>query len=130
MSVSASSQILLEKTVYKGENAFIGNEAAMDSIASMYIAFKSQLNENSKLLVEISLLTKKLEKLNLQVDFLQKDNNRLELQKQTLNDQISIKQQLYETDLMLWKEKAKGKFRSFIFGTAIGGIIVVILHLL
>src|SRR5690606_26234419 len=124
MSVSVNSQVLLKKTVWNNENAFIGNEAAMDSISETYIKFKSQLSLNSQLRLEIKLKDAEIGKLNLQVDFLTKDNSNLSLQNNELQSQLDIKDKLHEADLMYWKDKSKGKLQTFLLGTAAGALIV------
>lgn len=129
MSVSGYSQIWLQKTVYNNENAFIGNEAAMDSIASTYINYKASLSHIEQLNIQMLLWEKEFEKLNLKVDFLSKDNSRLSMQKTTLQNQLSVKDDLHAVDLLYYKEKAKEKFSNFLFGTALGGLIVAIISM-
>lgn len=130
MSASGHSQILLKKTVYNNQKAFIGNEAAMDSIAQTYIKFKASLSYNEQLNIELQLLQKEFEKINLKVNFLSQDNSRLELQKSSLKNQLSVQDQLHEADILYYKEKSKGKLNSFLFGTAAGALIVSIITII
>lgn len=102
----------------------------MDSIATTYLKFRLTLSEKDALLLTIERLQTEFEKLNLQVDYLTKDNSRLELQKATIKSQLDIKDKIHEADIMYYKEKAKGKLTSFLLGTATGALIVAILTLL
>ena len=127
MSASVNSQVLLKKTLWNNENAFIGNEAAMDSISETYMKLEATLSDNASYKLKFQLAQKKIEKLNLQVDFLTKDNSSLSLQNTELQSQLIIKDKLHEADLMYWKDKSKGKFQTFLLGTAVGALIVTLL---
>ena len=130
MSVSASSQIWLKKTVINGENAFIGNEIAMDSIMETYFKFKNSLSERTQFLLEIKLLETRLEKMNLDVDFLSSDNITLKSINEKLEDRLTVQEEIHQTDVLYYKEKAKGKFSAFLLGTGLGAIIVALLTIL
>lgn len=128
MSVSAFSQIQLEKyTTSNGENWFKGNEAAMDSIYVTYNKFKLSLSKVEQFKLELQLIQAKFERSQMQVSFLTGDVERLELEKTELKTQLDTKDEVHAIDLLYYKEKAKGKFKAFLFGTAAGAVIVAIL---
>lgn len=130
MSVSLNSQVLLEKTVFKGQNAFIGNEVAMDSISETYIRFKATLSEKQQCILQLDISQKENEKLMLENESLKGDNKNLELQKKELTNQLGIKDKIHDNDINFWKEKAKGKFKSFLFGLGVGALVVAMLSLI
>jgi len=63
MSASVNSQVLLKKTLWNNENAFIGNEAAMDSISETYMKLEATLSDNASYKLKFQLAQKKIEKL-------------------------------------------------------------------
>lgn len=77
--------------------------------------------------LELQLLQAKFEKSQIQINFLTGDVERLDLEKTELKKQLAIKDEIHAIDLLYYKEKAKGKFKSFLFGTAAGAVIVAIL---
>lgn len=128
MSATAFSQEpIIRKATINGQNGFIANEVVMDSLMEVHYAFLKSLITNSSLAIDLEFLQKKLEKSNLQVDFLTKDNTRLELQKATLTKQLLNKDELHAAEIIYYKEKSKGKLNSFLFGTAAGGLIVAVI---
>lgn len=127
MSVSMHSQIWLKKTVYNNENAVIINEAAMDEIAQTFILYKLSLSINEQLKLEIAQISKQLEKVNLEVDFLKKDTSRLEIQKGLLIKQLANKEEQHAIDLIYYKGKSDNWLKNFLLGTGTGGLIVALL---
>lgn len=127
MSVSMHSQIWLKKTVYNNENAVIINEAAMDEIAQTFILYKLSLSINEQLKLEIAQISKQLEKVNLEVDFLKKDTSRLEIQKGLLIQQLANKEEQHAIDLIYYKGKSDNWLKNFLLGTGTGGLIVALL---
>ena len=130
MSVSVNSQVLLKKTVWNNENAFIGNESAMDSISETYFKLKSALSDNKLLLIEIKLKDAEINKLMLQVDFLTNDKTNHENKYKELENKMLLNAKIHENDLDYYKAKSKGGFKNFLLGTAIGGLIVAIITLI
>ena len=126
-SVSGFSQIQLEKTTINGENWFRGNEATMDSIYVTYNKFKLSLSKVAQFKLQLKLLQAKFDRSKIQVNFLTVDAERLELEKTELKLQLDTKDEIHAIDLLYYKEKAKGKFKAFLFGTATGAVIVAIL---
>lgn len=125
MSAMAFSQKpIIRKATIDGQNGFIANEAVMDSIMEVHYAFTKSLITNETLTINLEFLQKKLDKVNLQVDFLTKDNSRLEIQKATLTKQLANKDEQHAIDILYYKEKSKNKFSTFLFGTAAGAVIV------
>lgn len=125
-----SQKPIIQKTTINGENGFIANEVVMDSIMEVHFKFMETLITNETLIITIDFLNKKIEKLNLQVDFLTSDNSRLELQKSSLKDQLSMKDKIHEVDLLYYKEKSKNWIETFLYGTAAGGLIVAIIAIM
>jgi hypothetical protein len=102
----------------------------MDSIMEVHYAFLSSLSVNSQLKIELRLVRAENEKLMLSVDFLTNDNTNLKLQNKELHTQLEIKDKMHENDEMYWKQKAKGKFKSFLLGTGLGALVIAILTLI
>lgn len=128
MSVSAFSQTpIIRKAIIDGQNGFEANAVFMDLIMEEHYRFARSLITNDSLQITIEFLNKKLERVNLQVDYLIQDNTRLEIQKSTLSKQLENKDEQHAIDLLYYKEKSKGKLNSFLFGTAAGGLIVAII---
>ena len=129
-SLSYSQTPLLEKTQYKGNNAFIGNEIVMDSIFSKYKAYEFLLIKYDSLQIGYNLNLIKLEKTELERDQFKSKSENLILMKGALEQRFDNLEKKNETEIAYYKEKAKGKFKSFLLGTALGGLVVAILTLL
>lgn len=131
MSVSVFSQTpIVQKTTVNGENGFIANEVVMDSIMEVHYAFLSELSKNAQLKIQLKQAQIETEKLLLKIDFLETKTTNLDLQKNELNTQLEIKDKKHDNDMRYWKEKAKGKFRSFLFGTGVGALLIALLTLI
>lgn len=131
MTATAFSQKpIIRKATIDGENGFIANEVVMDSIMEVHYSFiKSQIT-NESLNINLELLQKKLEKLNLQVDFYVKDNSRLQLQISSLKNQMTFMEKSHEIDLLYYKEKSNNWLSTFLYGTTAGGLIVTLIIIL
>ena len=130
MSVSGYSQISLKKTQFGDGNGVLMNEVAMDTISKKLIRFNQCLSENTRLLLELQLAEQKIEKMVLENDFLKSEVANSELQQKELNNQLEIKDKIHANDINFWKEKSKGKFRSFLLGTGIGALAIAIIMLI
>lgn len=102
----------------------------MDSIMEVHYAFLSELSKNAQLKIQLKQAQIETEKLLLKIDFLETKTTNLDLQKNELNTQLEIKDKKHDNDMRYWKEKAKGKFRSFLFGTGVGALLIALLTLI
>ena len=127
MSVSGFSQISLKKTQFGNENGVLMNEVAMDSISRKLIRFNKCLSDNAQITLELMLAQKTNEKLVIENEFLKSDIAKSQLQHNELQKQLEIKEKLNQNDIMYWKQKAKGRFRAFLLGTGLGGLVVALL---
>ena len=131
MSVLGNSQVSLPiKTVYNGDNAVIISEAHMDTISLKILRFNLLESRHDATLIELEQSRKENEKLMVSVDFLTNDNSRLKLINTTLIEQFDIKEKQHETEIELWKSKARGRLKSLLLGTGIGALVVALLTLL
>lgn len=128
--MSYSQEPLLEKIQYKGSNAFVGNEIVMDSIFNKYKSWEFLSITVDSLKIRTDLLLKELEKIKIESDMFRKKSETLIDINKTFEDRIDNQAQKHETEILYYKEKAKGKFKSFLLGTGIGGLIVAILTLI
>ena len=129
-SLSYSQTPLLDKILYKGNNAFVGNEIVMDSIFNKYKDYEFLLIKHDSLKIKHSLVLITLKKTNLELEFLKKTNESLTESNNIFEQRFNNQTDKHETEILYYKEKAKGKFKAFLYGTAIGGLIVAILTLL
>jgi len=130
-SVSLSSQNSLPiKTTYNGKNAVIISESQMDSIAVTYLNFNLQLSKTDAFKLDIKRLMAEIDKSNVTVNYLENDNKNLSQIILKSKDRFENQSKLHEAELLYYKEKAKGKFTSFIYGTVAGALIVGVLTLL
>jgi hypothetical protein len=130
LATMSSQTPIIQKATIKGQNGFIANEVVMDSIMEVHYAFLSELSKSAQLKIQLKQSQIDVEKLMLKVDFLETKTANLELQKNELHTQLDIKDKKNENDIMYWKAKAKGKFRSFLYGTGLGALVVAIITLL
>lgn len=128
MSASLYSQDLLPKqTQFGGNNAILISVPQMDSISIRLLRYKRSKATNFRLSLQIDSLTLRLERTWLKNDFLQKDNLRLQTIVDKTDERLEVQEKIYETDLEVLKIKAKGKFKAFLYGTAIGALIITLL---
>lgn len=129
-SLSFSQTLLLEKTQYKGFNAFVANEIVMDSIFNRYKDFDFLKIKYDSLQIDNSLKIDKIKSLNIQNSYLNLVKTDLESLNSNLELQLKNREEKHKTEVLYYKEKAKGKFNAFLYGTAIGGIVVALLTLM
>jgi len=80
--------------------------------------------------IEIDSLTKANERYALKNAYLQSDNERLNDIIGKTDLRLEAQKNRYETEIDLYKAKAKGKFRSFLLGTGLGALVVAIVAFL
>ena len=130
-SVSVSSQNSLPiKTTHNGKNAVIISEAQMDSISITYLNLNLLKSKSESLSITIERINKELEKSFLSQEYFKKDNQNLSQIIEKNKDRFENQSKLHNAELLYYKEKAKGKFNYFIYGTVLGGLVVGILTLL
>lgn len=98
----------------------------MDSINVAYIALRQSLSDNNILKMELDALSKRLEISEFSNDYFESDNIRLLSNNDNLKNQLDIKDQLHQNELVEWKQKAKARFTSFLFGAGVGFILAFI----
>lgn len=131
MTASAHSQSLFPvKTQYKGYDAIMISVAQMDTISVKLLRFKVLQSKFDALLINNEALAINNQKTFLELGFYKKSNADLGLINKELTKQLNIKDAIYNNDKQLWELKAKGKFKYFLYGTALGGIIVALLTIL
>ena len=121
------SQPMLEKTVWNDKPAVLINEQAIDSINVAYMRLKSSISDNSILKLELESALARMEIIKVSANYYQKENIILNLQNNELKNQMGISENIHQTELIYYKEKAKGKFSSFLLGAGVGGAIVAVL---
>lgn len=131
INVSLFSQVpIINKIQINGENGFEANEIVMDSIMYTSKLLKLCNSDKTLLQIEIKKIQLSFTKVNLELTYKKIDSARLELQVKELKTLQTTNKKLYETDIMYYKQKAKGKLQSFLLGTAIGGVIIAILTII
>lgn len=99
----------------------------MDTISLKILRFNLLLSQYYAIKIELEQSKKENEKLMVSVDFLTTDNSNLKLINTNLIEQFDIKEIKHSTEVELWKSKAKNRFKSFLFGTSIGALAVILL---
>lgn len=102
----------------------------MDSISITYLNFDLQISKTDALKLDITRLLSELDKSNITINYLQNDNTNLSQIISKNKDRFENQSKLHKTEILYYKEKAKGKFTSFIYGTVAGALIVGLLTLL
>lgn len=125
--MSYSQSPLLEKIQYKGNNAFVGNEIVMDSIFAKYKNFEFLRIKYDSLNIFSKLTLVSLKKLELERNFFKTKSENLTTTNIVFEKRLENQTEKHETELLYYKEKSKGKFKTLLYGTAIGGLIVAIL---
>lgn len=123
------SQPMFQKTVWNNKPAVIMNSAAVDSINVDYMRFNSCLSDKGILDTTLEAVYAKLERIKVDANYFKSNNVILNLQIKELKKQATINNNIYETKLIYYKEKAKGKFNAFLLGTGAGAIIAFIIQL-
>ena len=130
MMFSQQSTTLIQKTKINGENAFIANEVVMDSIVETHFKYVSLLSDFKTDSLEHRKLRIKYDETIFKLDHALENNKQHEFEKIKLNELMTIQDKSHENDLDFWKSKAKKKWEYFLYGTAVGAIIIAALVLL
>ena len=125
-----SQNSLPKQTQFRGENAVLISVPQMDTISVRLLQNKTYRATFKVFTLQIDSLTLQLERTWLTNEFLTGDNNRLKLIVDKTDARLETQKQIYETDIEIYKAKAKGKFKVFLYGTVIGALIVSILTLI
>jgi hypothetical protein len=125
-----SQKPIIQKIKINGENGFKANEVVMDSIMEVHYKMVSLVSDSTSLSLKLNKLQLKYDKTLFDLNFYKKDNERLELEKIKFSDQLLIKDKINENDLLYYKNKAKQKWEYFLYGTAVGAIVIALLVLL
>lgn len=123
------SQPTFQKTVWNNKPAILMNSAAMDSINVDYMKFNRCLSDKSILKITLETVYIELENIKADNDYFKGNNVILKSQIIRLNRAAIINEEIHETSLIYYKEKAKGKFTAFLLGTGAGTIIAFLLQL-
>lgn len=115
------------KVRFNDFNGVLINETHMDSINLKYLKSSLLFSQKQSLENKVELQQKQLNLNKLTIDYLEDDNLSLKTLSTNKDRYIENQKTVHENETLYWKEKAKGKFRSFLFGTAAGAVIVVIL---
>lgn len=128
MSVSLYSQNSLPKqTQFRNKNAVLISVPQMDTISVRLLRYKTVKATNYAFTLQLDSLTFVLERTWLKNVLLTYENTKLQLIIDKTDERLEVQEKIYETDLVAWKIKSKGKFKAFIYGTAIGALIIALL---
>lgn len=131
MSALSYSQNLFPKQIqYQGRDAVVISVAQMDTISTKLLRYKLTKSHVNT----FSLILDSLRTVNTRKTL---ENKLLLSDKETLSGIITLKDlqiennsKRHETELELWKAKARGRFTNFLLGTSVGALIVAILTLI
>ncbi|MFB9055056.1 hypothetical protein ACFFVB_18390 [Formosa undariae] len=127
MNASLYSQSLLPvKTKYQGEDAVIISVAQMDRVAESILRLQLRTAQLNATQIELRISNTNIEKLNLEVNFLQSLNDTKNKQIALLGLELSGKDAQHELDLLYFKGKAQEKTSSFFLGFSIGAIVALV----
>jgi hypothetical protein len=136
MSASSFSQTTSEglfpaKIKYKSFDAYVISEKQMDSINLTYAFLRLKISEEESSRLKLMKLQLKIDQLESGLDLSTLDLSKYrslyinsEKQNENLKAQLELKQETWNIERDYLKQKARGKFTSFILGTAIGSLIV------
>lgn len=128
MSVSLYSQSSLPKqTQFRNKNAVLISVPQMDTISVRLLRYKTVKATNYSFTLQLDSLTLILERTWLKNTSLTNDNKSLHLIIDKTEERFMVQEKIYQTDIETWKIKSKGKFKVFIYGTAIGALIILLL---
>lgn len=102
----------------------------MDSISVRLLRYKTYKATFSVLSLQIDSLTLQLERTWLTNDFLTTDNSRLKLIVDKTDERLETQKKIFGIDIEIYKAKAKGKFKAFLYGTVLGALILSLLTLI
>lgn len=129
-SLSYSQTPLLVKTQYQGENAFLGNEITMDSIFATYKNYEFLKIKYDSLSVATRLREIQFNALKIELEQFKKKTEVLGDLNSVFEKRFENQTKLHDTEILYYKEKAKGKFKAFLLGTTIGALIISILTII
>ena len=128
MSVSLYSQSSLPKqTQFRNKNAVLISVPQMDTISVRLLRYKTVKATNYSFTLQLDRLTLILERTLLKNTSLTNDNKSLHLIIDKTEERFMVQEKIFETDLEVWIIKSKGKFKVFLYGTAIGALIILLL---
>ena len=122
--------LIPKKVEFNTGHGVLISDVHMDSINLKYLRFRVLESRHDATLIELEKSKKENEKFMVSVDFLTNDNSRLKLMNTNLTEQFDIKQKQHDTEIELWKSKARGRLKSLLLGTGIGALVVALLTLL
>lgn len=125
-----SQTTLPVKTVYQGENAIIISEAQMDSINLTYLRYKVAMAKNDQFKIKLALLETQLQQTELDIQSLTAENNNLHTQINIYNKRIDNLNLKHSTEIDMYQAKQQNKIWWFLGGTAVGGLLVLVVTLL
>ena len=115
------------KVRFNDSNAVLFNEAQMDSVNLKYLRFNFLYGITKNYESRLELFRSQLKESKLQVDIYKTDNDHLKALNLKTESQLKTNDKIHQNEVLYYKEKAKGKFTSFLLGTSIGALIAVIL---
>lgn len=118
------------KVRFNDFNAVLFNESQMDSVNLKYLKFDLLHSITKSYEARFDLITSELEKSQLEIDFLKTENSKLNQLNDNNESLLDTNQKIHDNEILYYKEKAKGKFKSFLLGTSIGVMVATILNLL
>lgn len=102
----------------------------MDSVNLKYLKYDLLYSVTNSFQSRFDLLQAELEKSKLETNFYQIENTKLKQLNNNNQSLLETNQKIHDNEILYYKEKAKGKFTSFLLGTSLGALIVTILTLL
>ena len=102
----------------------------MDSVNLKYLKFDLLYGITKSFQARFDLFEAELEKSKLELDFYKTENTNLKTLNANNESLLETNKKIHDNEILYYKEKAKGKFKSFILGTSIGALIVTLLTLL
>ena len=102
----------------------------MDSINLKYLRFNVLQSTIESLRLQIALKDNKLSASEVIKQKFEADIKRLETMYAIKEEQQKNNLLIHENEVLYYKEKAKGKFTSFLLGTTVGAILVALISLL
>lgn len=127
---SYSQKPLLQPIKIGNENGFKANEVVMDSIFETYNNFEKLKISSDSLHLEVTVLKADISRLVASINSLQSENQHLIYLKKNLKKRVAISEEKRTTEVALWKTKAKGKLKSFLYGTSVGAFIALVLTII